>query len=244
MPNYDDRRRPALRRVAFLLYMMVLGFGVWQLMVHPQTPLPTAWNPVKPLDVQDDYTPITDWKLSGALANDQMCLDALETGGLAQRLNDFEASAQCHIRPQVSVRQVGLAGIKPLNTRCQTALRMAMWERYGIQPAARRHYGQEVKEILHFSSYNCRAIRTASGGSGRMSTHATADAVDISGFVLADGRRVTLLQGWNGSPEDIAFFREVRDSACAWFRVTLGPDYNRLHADHFHLQHTGFGLCR
>ena len=77
-----------------------------------------------------------------------------------------------------------------------------------------------------------------------MSTHATADAIDVSGFVLRDGTRVRLKQDWDGSPARMAFLRDVQESACNWFRVTLGPEYNALHADHFHLQHTGWGLCR
>ena len=78
-----------------------------------------------------------------------------------------------------------------------------------------------------------------------MSTHATADAIDITGFTLEDGRKITLLEGWDSEdPAVSGFLRDVRDSACDWFRVTLGPDYNALHADHFHLQNTGWGACR
>ena len=244
MPEGYYRRRSVARRAAFIVFSALVGIVGWLALTHPETPLPASWNPLEPLDVRASYSPITDWKLSHALANSEMCLDALDTSAGAQRMPDFEASAQCHIRPQVSLAKVGDAKVTPFKTRCQTALRMAMWERYGIQPAARRFFGQRVKQILHFSSYNCREIRTTRGGSGRMSTHSTADAIDISGFVLDDGRKVTLLEGWNGEADEAAFLREVRDSACEWFKVTLSPDYNRLHADHFHLQHTGFGLCR
>ncbi|MEO1365313.1 MAG: extensin family protein, partial [Pseudomonadota bacterium] len=92
--------------------------------------------------------------------------------------------------------------------------------------------------------YNCRQMRTSSGTATRMSTHATADSIDISGVTLSDGRSLRLINGWPAADARAPFFRDLRDSACMWFRVTLGPDYNRLHADHFHLQHTGWGLCR
>jgi len=77
-----------------------------------------------------------------------------------------------------------------------------------------------------------------------MSTHATADAIDISGFDLADGTRVRLRADWGGVGAKSAFLRAVRDGACDWFDLTLSPDYNILHADHFHLQSRGWGLCR
>lgn len=119
-----------------------------------------------------------------------------------------------------------------------------MWAKHGLQPAAQELFGQSIARIEHFSSYSCRAMRTTSGGTGRMSTHATANSIDISGFVLADGTAINLLRDWEGAGPKSAFLRRANDTACAWFRVTLGPEYNSLHADHFHLQHTGFGLCR
>jgi hypothetical protein len=244
MSDDPHKRRPALRRAAFLLALAGIGVGIWQVMVHPGTPLQPAWNPTKPLNVADPFTSLTKWKLTRALAGRDSCLAALGTGAVVQVLPDFEDSPLCYIRPQVDLVQVGNARLAPLKTRCQTALRLAMWERHGIQPAAQRHLGQGVQGISHFSSYNCREMRTGRSGPPRMSTHATADAIDVSGFTLADGDQITLIGDWNGTAGRAAFLRDVRDSACEWFRVTLSPDYNNLHADHFHLQHTGWGLCR
>lgn len=244
MNDKDKKRRPALLWAAFLLVILGLGVGAWQAMVHPQTPVPTSWNPMEPLRISDPVTALTEWKFARALATNASCLAALNTGAMFDILPDFEESAQCHIRPQVSLISVGETAIAPIKTRCQTALRLAMWDQHGIQPAAQTYLNTAVREITHFSSYNCRVMRTGSGGSTRMSTHATANAIDISGVVLEDGQRLTLLKGWDGPQDQAAFFRAIRESACAWFRVTLGPDYNALHADHFHLQHTGWGLCR
>jgi hypothetical protein len=214
------------------------------LIAHPQSPLPPQWNPLKPLSVTDPITPMTSWKLRQALSADSLCRAALGTGAAFQDLPDFEQSAQCHIKPQVRLTSVGDARMRPLYTRCQTALRLAMWHQHSIAPKAQDILNQPVREILHLSSYNCREIRTASGPTGRMSTHATADAVDIQGFVIAEGQRILLQDHWQDGGERGGFLRAVRDGACDWFRLTLGPDYNALHSDHFHLQHTGWGLCR
>ena len=119
-----------------------------------------------------------------------------------------------------------------------------MWEQHGIQPAAQDILGTQVSVVHQVGSYNCRQIRTTQGASNRWSTHATADAIDITGFELADGRRIRLIDDWDGSEPVSEFLRAIRDSACSWFATTLGPEYNSLHADHFHLQARGWGTCR
>ena len=77
-----------------------------------------------------------------------------------------------------------------------------------------------------------------------MSQHATANAFDIAGFELADGRAVNLLSHWDGKGPEAQFLREVRDGLCEWFNVTLSPDYNALHADHFHVDMGPYLSCR
>ncbi len=82
------------------------------------------------------------------------------------------------------------------------------------------------------------------GGSGRISTHATADAIDVSGFDPGTGQIADLRQSWPDQTEIGAFLRAAHESACKWFVTALGPDYNALHTDRFHLQNTGWGTCR
>ena len=168
----------------------------------------------------------------------------LATGARAQSKPDFSDSPECGISPQVRVGAVAGAVLKPVNTRCQTALRLAMWTEHSQQPAAQQMFGQSIARIEHFSSYSYLVMRTTNGGVSRMSTHSTADAIDISGFTLTDGTTVNLQHDWGGEGGKSQFLRHANETACDWFRVTLGPEYNRLHADHFHLQHTGYGLCR
>ena len=76
------------------------------------------------------------------------------------------------------------------------------------------------------------------------SQHATANAIDVAGFRLADGRRITLTGGWDGKPAEQAFLRDLRDGACGLFKGVLSPDYNAAHHDHFHLDMGPFGVCR
>ena len=115
------------------------------------------------------------------------------------------------------------------------------------RPAAQRHLGARVVAIEHFGSYNCRRMYGRDAGS--WSEHATADAIDIAAFRLSDGRRVSVVNDWNGAPADRAFLREVRDGACGLFATVLSPDYNAAHRDHFHLDQAnrgtmGWRACR
>ncbi|MEX0759910.1 MAG: extensin family protein, partial [Tistlia sp.] len=122
------------------------------------------------------------------------------------------------------------------------AAALQLWMREVVQPAARRYLDAEVARIGHLGSYACR--RVYGRAAGRPSQHATANAIDIAGFRLADGRRVSVLGGWQGTPAEQAFLKDLHAGACSLFRGVLGPDYNAAHRDHFHLEMGPYGLCR
>ena len=124
---------------------------------------------------------------------------------------------------------------------CSMADGFAGWARYGVDRAARQILGSPVVKIETFGSYNCRNI----AGTNRRSGHSTANAIDVSGFVLADGRRVSVLADWNGgSAAERRFLRVVHDSACKRFGTVLGPGYNEAHQNHFHLEADAAHFCR
>lgn len=136
-------------------------------------------------------------------------------------------------------------------TACPVAAALLLWERDVVQPAARRHLGARVTAFDHAGSYSCRRI--GGGAEGRFSEHSTADAIDVTGFRLDNGERVSVLGDWNGDAPGraarAAFLRAVRDGACRLFATTLSPDYNEAHRDHFHLDQAARGasggrLCR
>ncbi|MEL0209365.1 MAG: extensin family protein, partial [Novosphingobium sp.] len=86
-----------------------------------------------------------------------------------------------------------------------------MWLRHGIQPAAERLLGSPVASVEHFGTNNCRRI--GGGSDGNWSEHATGNAIDVSAFVLEDGRRISVLKDWTSGDEKATFLREVRDAA-------------------------------
>ena len=130
---------------------------------------------------------------------------------------------------------------------CAVAAALVPFERQVLQPAALRHFGSRVASVDHAGSYSCRRLYGRS--EGEFSEHSSANAIDIIGFRLANGRSVSVLRDWNSRGPEAQFLKEVRDGACRLFATVLSPEYNAAHADHLHLDQaargrTGFGVCR
>ena len=113
---------------------------------------------------------------------------------------------------------------------------LAVWMAQVVQPAARKHLGTTVKAVRHLGGYSCRNIRGSlfSKYLNMRSEHATANAIDISAFDLANGRRISILRHWTRGGNEAKFLKEIHYGACSYFRVVLGPEANRLHANYFH----------
>ncbi|MDC0737770.1 extensin family protein [Cognatishimia sp. SS12] len=239
-------RHGVLRSVAQLIFNLgIYGLLMAALLFHPQSNLPREWNPFETLRIADPVTPLTSWRLDRVLSDPLACRAVLldhdtDISVLPPKIAD----ENCGIDNRLTLRRLGRAQVAPFETSCGAALRLAMWEAHSVQPLAREFLGVPVARLTHFGSYSCRKIRTTRGPSDRWSSHATASAVDISGVVLADGRVLSLLQNWDDTGPEGRFLRALHTGACRWFEQALGPDYNRLHADHFHLQSGGWPICR
>ncbi|MGH1369896.1 MAG: extensin family protein [Maritimibacter sp.] len=232
--------------LALALSLFVLGLVAAWLLYAPQSPLPHHLNPTRPLIVGAPVTPATSFKLRRTVANEALCRAALDSGNVSfTKLEDLlPQDSNCSFTMRGELSGIDDTYIDPLETSCETALRLAMWETYVVQPAAQEVFGQGVSRIYQVGSYNCRKMRTSAGTSARYSTHATAASIDIVGVKLRDGRSLTLLKNWGGTTQDATFLRAINEGACDWFGLVLGPRYNALHADHFHLQNRGWGGCK
>jgi hypothetical protein len=116
------------------------------------------------------------------------------------------------------------------------------WYEQRLGVLAREHLGQEIARIEHYGTFACRNVYNRA--EARRSAHATGSAIDISGFRLKDGSVISILRDWGGDTPRARFLRAARDEACRFFGAVLSPDYNRAHANHFHLEIGGFGMCR
>ncbi len=135
---------------------------------------------------------------------------------------------------------------KQVTGQCPLMLASYIWLKQ-VDKDARKYLGSGLKKVHHAGTYSCR--RQRGNNSGAWSEHAFANAWDVTGFELEDGRVISVLKHWHsdGSKEGRAkakFLIKSRSSACRLFRVVLSPDYNAAHKDHFHLDQGPSLSCR
>lgn len=230
--------------IAAVLTALVCWYLVWT-RAHPQD------SPFTPLDLTQPVGVFTGRKLAALGQNTPQCHALLFRAGVRYRPIPPGGSGQCVYANTVELDQGGARRIELRPARsdlsCPVAAGLAVWEWRVVQPAAARFLGSPVVAIDHFGSYSCRRMYGRS--TGDWSEHARANALDVAGFRLADGRRITVARDWNGTPDERAFLRAVRDGACRLFATVLSPDYNAAHRDHLHLDQAargefGWRACR
>ncbi|MFO1015029.1 MAG: extensin family protein [Caulobacteraceae bacterium] len=232
------RDHPLVTLTAGLLSLMLAG-GLAFLLID--TYVPPQHLPWEPLKLSDPVGLATHLKLIAVKPG--QCQAILREGGVA-----FAAIPDRAERPQCAVRDAGrlAAGFPRLSPAgpvltCREALGLAIWERQVVQPAADRLLNGQVTAIDQFGSYNCRDVRDRPG---QISQHATANALDVAGFRIDTGRHVTVLKDYRDPGPAGQFLHRIEKGACAIFGSTLGPDYNALHRDHFHLDMAPWSMCR
>lgn len=158
-------------------------------------------------------------------------------------LPDRDYGGGCQVIGAVQLIDIGVpvSGITAM--RCGLAETFIGWIRNAVAPAAYQILGSRLVRIETMGSYACRS--TVGTATPRLSGHATANAVDVSAFILADGRRISVDRDWRDEDEGVhRFFATIHTSACKRFGTVLGPDYNAAHHDHLHLEDDHKSFCR
>lgn len=232
-----------LRPVKFVLLIALLAAMIFALYAFGRgRPQDVPWTA---LDLGAPVGLFTGRKITGLTQDAPRCRALLQAAGVRfTPLPPRTGPDGCGYADGVALRDGGARAIHyapaPLDTSCAVAAALSVWEWDVVQPAAIRHFGRPVTRIDHYGSYSCRRIYGRA--TGRWSEHSTADAVDIAGFRLVDGTRITVARDWQGDKAKAAFLHDVRDGACRLFATTLSPDYNAAHADHLHLDQATRGM--
>jgi hypothetical protein len=236
------RRTGVLLRMRWVLAVLFcLGLLVW--LVHAQRiHIPPRYDPFAPLDLADEPNLLTRFKQARAARDPALCRATLEAGNFvrATPVPDRTTESGCAIENAFAVAALDGATAPRFVATCRLTVALSLWLRHEVQPAAARVLGTRVVRLEHFGSYACRTIQHRENGP--LSRHATADAVDIAAFVLADGRRVKVT-AWSSETPEARFLHAARDGACR-FASVLSPDYNEAHANHLHIEVGGWALCR
>jgi hypothetical protein len=223
--------------------IVVTGTALW----FGAITIPSRLNPWAPLDITDTPNLLTKYKLKRLASDPQQCLATLATTPLRFAPQaDRNVGPQCEFRNVVRVNAQTQAGSVTYSSgfvaTCPLAVGLALFERHALQPAAEAAFGQSVTGVTHLGTYACRNVYGRE--TGRRSQHASANAIDLAGFRLADGKTVNLQRDWAGDDTEARFLRDLRQRACGIFPTLLGPDYNAAHHNHFHMDMGGFRICR
>lgn len=135
---------------------------------------------------------------------------------------------------RVAAVSSGLVTLSPYATlRCPMVPAVNQWVQQIVDPAARRYFGRPIVDIKVISSYSCRPQNNRRGA--RLSEHGYANALDVSAFRLSGGRVIDIKSGWRSGGAESAFLRQVHRGACDIFYTVLGPNHDKHHYNHFHL---------
>ncbi len=203
-----------VRRVAYLTAVVGLGLTVAGCLGYPS------------------FERRADWRDE----EERACMRQREitTSAWIEQAKKINGKGACGVAKPLKVKALadGTISIGPIATiGCPMTVALEEWVQDAVQPAALAWFGQPVSEIKQISAYYCRTKNSKRGGS--LSEHAFGNALDIAGFVLIDGREITVLKGWKGSRDERGFLREVYAHGCKHFKTSLGPGA-KYHADHFH----------
>ena len=227
-------------------------------------------NPVT--DTEQSTIPWTEAEIAGAKAK---CSEALASLTLDYEPLPPIKEGLCGAPAPILLKSIGrdpqIALDPPATVTCSLAKALSAWLTGSVEPQAKSAFNSPVTK-LHVGSYTCR--NRNGGATLPLSEHALANALDISDFVLASGKRVPVV---DGSPSDDpplpapnpgrtssstvpmqqvsarlddperAFLKSVRDDACGIFGTVLGPGADEAHKSHLHLdakQRRGASFCQ
>lgn len=217
--------------------------------------------PWKPLDLTRPLGAATAGKVQGFEVSPatppqrieratQACMQTLREAGVSvERVADRDDGGFCIAQGLVRITGgdvTPLAG-RGLVMQCPLAVRYVLWDRQVLRPAAQSLLGSQVARVDDFGTYSCRRIYGSTSEGDRPSEHARANALDVGGVTLKNGRKVVVVDDWKGQgpagEAGAGFLKRLRDGGCRIFATVLTPDYNAAHADHLHLDGAAQTLC-
>lgn len=200
--------------------------GVRALAVVFAIAVAVACTPEPQFDTRGLVPPLAQCPIDPKTVAEASQLDPVDEGNGCQIPNPWRVTSVSGVKLEAlskfrkgAILNCGM--VAPLNS----------WVEDVAQPAARQAFGEPIR-VMKVGSYVCRARNSERGA--KMSEHGFGNAIDFSEFTLANGRRISVSSGWNGTPEERAFLRDIERGACQHFTTVLGPASDPNHQGHFH----------
>ncbi len=162
-----------------------------------------------------------------------------------ERLAAIEGKLRgCGVADPVRISSVdGVALSQPAIMNCTTAKALNKWVKNGVKPIVAR-LGGGVSSLQVAAHYSCHPRNNRAAA--KISEHGRGRAVDISAIILNNGMSLSVLKGWQDRIQG-KLLKKMHRAACGPFGIVLGPNSDRFHRDHFHLdtaRHQGGSYCR
>jgi len=207
--------------------------------------VPQRLSPFAPVSLEEPPDWFLDTRLAALRRDAMLCQSVLKEPHIdADAIPDQPFKDGCGWQNAVRFQESGGAKIGIGRLTCEMAAAFTIWVEHEVQPAAEAAFGQRVTGIEDMGTYDCRNIIGNKAWRDMRSQHASANATDIAGFTLADGRRVSVLNDWSGSDAKATFLKAIKLRSCRYFRVSLGPEANAAHKNHFHFDRGPLWSCR
>jgi hypothetical protein len=232
-----------LRRLTTLLLFVLLIVAVGSAAVYENwLRIPPNWLPWQPPVLDAPPTSLAHIQLNSLFADGDACRAVLSRAHLKfTALADKRVDDSCGFTDVVRSDQSPIAFNYRVVATCGLTAAL-YWYQRRVNEIAKAQLGSSVVKIDQLGTYACRNINSEAVGA--RSQHATANAIDIAAFHLADGRVISVLKDYGKPTPEGRFLDGAHDAACGLFNIVLGPHYNRLHATHFHLDMGPFRFCR
>lgn len=198
-------------------------------------------DPLPEAQPDDEAAPAVESEAPAVARDDriyQTACPALLSGKVVGEMLQPIAEGICGERSPLSVsavnvngRQIGFsAGVA---TNCEMAGALADWVG-AVDAYANAALDSPLATLETGTSMMCRGRN--GNAEAATSEHGFANALDVTGFTLEDGRRIAVEADWlPASMPEGKLLRQAHGAACGLFTTVLGPEANDSHNDHFHL---------
>jgi hypothetical protein len=156
--------------------------------------------------VAEDHPPVepsleATWTEQEIIAAQEECAKLLGPLGLAVEIAKPVRTGQCGTPAPILLRWVGAVEIvPPAVVNCRIAAKLSEWVEQKLQPIATEVLEAPVVRIVNASAYTCR--QRVGISKDRLSEHSFANALDVSAFVMKDGRTIDVLTYWGATGRD------------------------------------------
>jgi hypothetical protein len=233
------RGRNVLRFILLLL-LLLAAFGAFWFGLVPQ-----RYSPFSAISLDDPPHWFVDFRLAALRRDPEQCRAVLKQPHIAATpISDKMQANGCGWTNAVRISEVGGAdiGLDPLT--CEAAVALALWMENGVQPLAVQMFGSRVAWMQDMGTYSCRNIIGNDRWIATRSQHSLANAVDIGAFRLENGKQMSVKGDYKADTPEGQFLREAHRRACYYFRVAIGPEFNKAHHDHLHFDRGTLVRCK